>query len=267
MTMRISCLNAAVGASLVVMSPLSALAQNKIGVAATITNDVAQILGPRAEQIAGGEGLVRDEVVRTGAASNAKLVFVDDTNLAMGPTSTVKLDKFVFADATSYNQAGMELTRGAFRFTTGHSEKRAYDLKTPVATIGIRGTILDVLSQGSKTTIVLQEGEAKVCPRRARNDTKRRDCVDLVNIGDTAVVTPNGAALTPPGWTFASNCQGSLCNVTLASSVAGAPGPVLNPVGVTGLQTPVLGIIGLGAVGLIVGGTIGNHDSSPAISQ
>ena len=193
MTMRISCLNAAVGASLLVMSPLSALAQNKIGVAAAITNDVAQILGQRAAPIAGGEDVVRDEVVRTGAASNAKLVFVDDTNLALGPTSTVKLDKFVFADTTTYNQAGMELARGAFRFTTGHSEKRAYDIKTPVATIGVRGTILDVLSQGSKTTVVLQEGKAIVCPRRARNDTTRRGCVDLVNIGDTAVVTSSGA--------------------------------------------------------------------------
>ena len=199
--------------------PSAALAQAKIGVAATVTNDVAQLLGQKPQPISSGEDVVRNEVVRTGEASNTKLVFVDDTNLAVGPASTVKLDKFVFAGATSYNQAGMELAKGAFRFTTGHSEKRAYDIRTPVATIGVRGTILDVLSQGARTTVVLQEGKAIVCPRRARNDTTRRGCVDLVNVGDTAVVTVGGAALSPPGWTFASNCQGSLCASTAFASL------------------------------------------------
>ena len=165
----------------------AALAQQKIGVAAIVTNDVAQLLGQRAAPIAVNEDVVRDEVVRTGAASSAKLVFTDDTNLAVGAASTVRLDKFVFADSVTYNQAGMELAKGAFRFTTGHSEKKAYDIKTPVATIGVRGTILDVLSQGSKTTVVLHEGRAIVCPRRARSDTSRRGCVELNTPGDTAV--------------------------------------------------------------------------------
>lgn len=196
----------------------AAAAQQKIGVAAIVTNDVAQLLGQRAASISVNEDVVRDEVVRTGAASNAKLVFTDDTNLAVGPASTVKLDKFVFADTLTYNQAGMELAKGAFRFTTGHSEKKAYDIKTPVATIGVRGTILDVLSQGSKTTVVLHEGRAIVCPRRARSGTSRRGCVELNNSGDTAVVTAGGAAAAPPGWTFA--CAGDLCGVTTFAALA-----------------------------------------------
>lgn len=192
--------------------PGAAVAQQKIGVAAIVSNDVAQLLGQRATAISVNEDVVRDEVVRTGTASSAKLVFTDDTNLAVGPASTVRLDKFVFADAVAYSQAGMELAKGAFRFTTGHSDKKAYDIKTPVATIGVRGTILDVLSQGSKTTVVLHEGRAIVCPRRARSDTSRRGCVELNSPGDTAVVTAGGAALSPPGWTFA--CAGELCGVT-----------------------------------------------------
>ena len=192
--------------------PGAAFAEARIGVAAIVTNDVAQLLGQKAAPIAGGEDVIRNEVVRTGGDSATKLVFVDDTNLAVGPASTVKLDKFVFADSITYSQAGMELAKGAFRFTTGHSEKRAYDIKTPVATIGVRGTVLDVLSQGSKTTVVLHEGRAIVCPRHRGNATARKGCIELNNPGDTAVVTGSGAAAAPPGWTFV--CAGDLCGVT-----------------------------------------------------
>lgn len=212
---------AAMCPALVLPVSAPAFAEARIGVAVIVTNDVAQLLGQKAAPIAGGEAVVRDEIVRTGEASNARLVFTDDTNLAVGPASTVKLDRFVFADAASYDQAGLELAKGAFRFTTGHSEKKAYDIRTPVATIGVRGTVLDVLSQGGKTTVVLQEGAASVCTRRKGHAVSgARGCVDLLNPGDTAVVTAGGAARSPPGWNFAGNCAGGLCNVTTFAALA-----------------------------------------------
>ena len=204
-------------------APSAALAQAKIGVAAIVKNDVTQVVAARANPIKPGEDVVRDETVRTGDDSNAKLVFVDDTNLAVGPISTVKLDKFVFAGASTYNQVGIELAKGAFRFTTGHSEKRAYDIKTPVATIGVRGTIVDILSQLGRTTVRLQEGRAIVCPRRAPRDTNKRGCVELNNPGDTVVVTAAGARSSPPGWSFEASCKNDLsglCGATTYASLA-----------------------------------------------
>ena len=56
----------------------------------------------------------------------AKFVFSDQTNLALGPTSTVKLDRFVYKGETSYAKAAVNFAAGAFRFTTGASEKGAY---------------------------------------------------------------------------------------------------------------------------------------------
>ena len=194
-------------------APSAALAQAKIGVAAIVKNDVTQVSAARAAPIAAGEDVVRDETVRTG----------DDSNLAVGPISTVKLDKFVFAGASTYNQVGIELAKGAFRFTTGHSEKRAYDIKTPVATIGVRGTIVDILSQPGRTTVRLQEGRAIVCPRRAPRDTNKRGCVELNNPGDTVVVTAAGARSSPPGWSFEASCKNDLsglCGATTYASLA-----------------------------------------------
>lgn len=63
----------------------------KIGVAAIVQNDVTR---GQSTPINAGENVVRNETVRTGQASSAKIVFLDDTNLAVGPTTTVKLDRF-----------------------------------------------------------------------------------------------------------------------------------------------------------------------------
>ncbi len=46
----------------------------------------------------------------------------------------------------------------------------------------MRGTILDILSQRGKTTVVLQEGASRVC-------TLSFQCVELTQPGDTAIIT------------------------------------------------------------------------------
>ena len=96
------------------------------------------------------------------------------------------------------------MTSGAFRFVTGHSEKTAYKITTPLATIGVRGTTLDILSQRGSSTVVLQEGAASVC-------TLSFQCIQLTQPGDTAVITSTGGKVTiqktnTPPWTFAANC-------------------------------------------------------------
>ena len=111
-------------------------------------------------QINVGDGLLRDEVVRTGADSAARLVMADSTNLSLGPSATIKLDRTVFNDEHSYRDVAIRMTSGAFRFVTGNSDKAAYKITTPLATIGVRGTTLDILSQRGRTIVVLQEGAA-----------------------------------------------------------------------------------------------------------
>jgi len=70
----------------------SSAAEGPIGVAAVVRNSVSQ-LEPRATRIAKGDEVVRNEVVRTAADSDARFVLRDDTNLSLGPNSTLKLDR------------------------------------------------------------------------------------------------------------------------------------------------------------------------------
>ncbi len=195
------------------LAPL-AQAQTTIGVAATVRNEVLQVKGTSALAINTGDDVVRNEVVRTGAESATKLVFVDDTNLAVGPVSTVTLDRFVFAGDGTYREATINLVRGAFRFSTGNSDKRAYKINTPVATIGVRGTELDVLSERARTVATLNEGLAIVCTRSGAK------CVTLDHPGDTAVVTLAGVTKNSPGrgFSFAQFCDAGLCTPTSFAS-------------------------------------------------
>ena len=157
-------------------------AQTRVGEAAVIQNEVVRVTGSATSQINVGDGVLRDEIVRTGLDSAARLVMADSTNLSLGPNATLKLDRTVFDDEHTYRDIAIRLTTGAFRFVTGHSEKTAYKITTPLATIGVRGTTLDILSQRGKTTVVLQDGASRVC-------TLTFQCIELTQPGDTAIIT------------------------------------------------------------------------------
>src|ERR1700694_1910759 len=159
-----------------------AASQTRVGEAAVIKNEVVRVTGSATRQINVGDGLLRDETVRTGLDSAARLVMSDSTNLSLGPNATLKLDRTVFNDEHSYREIAIRLTTGAFRFVTGHSEKAAYKITTSLATIGVRGTKLDILSARDSSTIVLQDGIALVC-------TLSFQCVELTQPGDTAIIT------------------------------------------------------------------------------
>src|SRR5260370_5046114 len=138
-----------------------ACAPARVGEAAVVKNEVVRVLGWASSQISVGDGVLRDEIVRTGLDSAARLVMADSTNLSLGPSATIKLDRTVFNDEHTYRDIAIRLTTGAFRFVTGHSDKTAYKITTPLAAIGVRGTTIDILSQRFRTTVVLQDGMSR----------------------------------------------------------------------------------------------------------
>jgi hypothetical protein len=189
-------------------------AQARVGEAAVIQNEVVRVTESASSPIHVGDGVLRDETVRTGVESAARLVMADNTNLSLGPSATLKLDRSVFNDEHSYRDIAIRLTSGAFRFVTGHSEKAAYRITTPVANIGVRGTILDILSLRGNTTVVLQEGASRVC-------TLSFQCIELTQPGDTAIIKSTAGKVTiqktnNPPWSFAATCAAAagLCTVT-----------------------------------------------------
>jgi hypothetical protein len=189
-------------------------AQARVGEAAVIQNQVIRVAGSASSQINVGDGLLRDETVRTGLESAARLVMADSTNLSLGPNATIKLDRTVFNDEHTCRDIAVKLTSGAFRFITGNSEKAAYTIATPIATIGVRGTVLDFLVLPGKTTVVLQHGASRVCAIGG-------GCIELTQPGETAIITSAGGKITihkhnNPPWSFAATCAAAagLCAAT-----------------------------------------------------
>ena len=167
---------------------------DKIGVAAAVTNDVQGIMGGAPKQLALGSEVFTNQRIRTGDASNAQLLFLDETSLSVGPKSEITLDRFVYNPNRGAGSVVWTASKGAFRFVTGSQNPVNYSIKTPVATIGVRGTIVDIrtgIINGVLTTIVsLVEGRVIIT-------TLSGQTLNLDKPGTSFVVKANGQIQGP----------------------------------------------------------------------
>ena len=118
----------------------------KIGVAAANVNHVQGVSGGTSRSLAVGSDVIAHEHIVTSDASTAQLLFLDKTSVGIGPRADLVLDSFVYNPNRGAGRVVINAAQGAFRFITGAQNPRDYTIKTPVATIGIRGTMLDGLN-------------------------------------------------------------------------------------------------------------------------
>ena len=97
--------------------------------------------------------------------------------LTVGPSSLVKLDRFVYAGEGLSGAIAVNVLKGALVFATGNAAKHSYLITTPTAAIGVRGTIFRIEATASKTRVVLEEGASRY--RRKRLRTSSLDLVAL----------------------------------------------------------------------------------------
>jgi hypothetical protein len=199
----------------------------QIGATTVVKNDVSRLKGAQKNSLAAGDTVFRDEAVQTGADSLAKIVFLDQTNLSIGPNARIALNQYVYSEERPAGKVALNLLKGTYRFVTGDLDKKAYEIKTPVATIGVRGTVFDVWTTGARSVITLTEGEVRVCTRKASPQA----CLTLDQPGAVAIVTAGGVTSGPPGsatrFGFNGYCGANpgLCTPTRFSEGGGVPQP------------------------------------------
>jgi hypothetical protein len=98
----------------------------------------------RQRPLARGAELDRGDTVRTDAAGRAQIRFADGAYVSLQPNSEFSIKDYNFDGKTDGSERGFfSLARGAMRTVTGligRVNRNRYQVSTPTATIGIRGT-------------------------------------------------------------------------------------------------------------------------------
>lgn len=159
---------ATIGALVVANSAHAAADTADIGKATAITTNVTASGGGTAPAIVlkSGDAVFQNQTITTDENGVGQFQFRDETKLAVGPGSVIVLDNFIYESDTSKAKVVMHLTSGALRFITGKSNHDAYEIVTPTATIGVRGTAFDAYTKpNGELAIAMIDGSVEVCPR------------------------------------------------------------------------------------------------------
>lgn len=105
--------------------------------------------GPR--NLSLGAALYQGDALRTGTDGVAVLGFRDQTKASVNPNTVIRIDSYVYDQAQTSDSFAVSLLKGGLRLFTGligKKEPRAFTVKTLTATVGIRGTGMDISCEG-----------------------------------------------------------------------------------------------------------------------
>lgn len=150
-----------------------------------------------------GERIIHNELIETDTDGLLQILLADGTTFTVGPSSTLKIDSFVYDPAAGTASITATLGKGVFRFIGGQTSKTpgGVTLNTPVGTVGIRGAIGDMDFSGSDgmlAYIVLRYGKEITLSYKGGKRAR------LYKPGYLIVVDGKNKLQikkTPPGWT------------------------------------------------------------------
>ncbi len=154
---------ASVASLAIVAATGPALAQNSVGTTAAVNPRSTGNAGSGVRTLELGASIIHRERIETSSAGSVQVLFVDKTTLNIGPNSNLVIDEFVYDPNAKAGSMALTLTKGAARFVGGNaSHTGGAEVKTPVATIGIRGGVAAIIHRDGETTAILQFGTLTV---------------------------------------------------------------------------------------------------------
>ena len=139
--------------------------------------------GGARDSIFRGHQVFTDETIETVSNAYVHMTFVDGTTLAIGESTVLILDDFVY-DPNASDSFVAEFSGGLYHLISGDIDKETVLIQTPGLAIGLRGTdiVVRVGDDGTSDLAVLG-GTATATP------TAGGDTID-VNAGQTATGKP-----------------------------------------------------------------------------
>ncbi len=148
-----------------------------------------------------GDKVFVGDVVRTKAGSKAELTFNDKTVVRLAPESRVKVDEYLFNPDGGRKKASLYLFRGKVRGVVSTFKKKVipvsisestFNIQTPTAIAGVRGTDLFVFYLRGATGVVFNDGLGFVYNPRVPGQV-----VDIRAGQSTFILNPEAPPLPP----------------------------------------------------------------------
>lgn len=178
----------------------------KVAVVKLLRGEVNVLTLGKTAKLNADEWVEDGAVIKTAEKSFVKLIFIDKSQMNVGPNSEMKIEKFDGKDS-----GVIDLVKGKIRsqvtkdyLQIQDKDKSKLFIKTPNAVMGIRGTDFMIATNGKNTSAVLFEGEVVFNRLDARGITNSRNLEDIVDRGvrmfpgEFSVVEANRSQPTVP---------------------------------------------------------------------
>jgi len=133
--------------ALLIAGPAAAESPVPAGRVKTVAGDAFIVRSGNTVPVQVGHEVFESDSVRTGAGGRVGLMLRDDTRVAIGPQSEVRVDAFRYAPAEGHLALALRFVQGVAVYVSGKIAKLAPDavrLETPAAIVGVRGTTVAV---------------------------------------------------------------------------------------------------------------------------
>lgn len=222
--------------------------------------------GARKAALAPGSAVREGDVITTGADGHVQLEMVDGARIAMRPRSVLRLERYEFnAAGRDSGNALLALVNGTMRVFTGaivSRDRNRFQMKTNIATIGIRGSgnilanldgtetlnhtltgahsVTSIDAQGNERTLISRPGQTvQVLPRQAPRYVPTPPLIlsaaSQPASARAAAAEKAGEASTSGG---AASSSSSSSSTTTAPSAAAEPAPASTATTTTTTTSP-----------------------------
>jgi hypothetical protein len=167
---------------LIALMTTSAWAQKKVAIVKLLKGEVDVLTLGKTTKLKVEDWVEDGSVVKTGEKSFVKLIFIDKSQMNIGPGSEMKIEKFDVKDS-----GVIDLVKGKIRsqvtkdYLQMDRNKSKLFIKTPNAVMGVRGTDFLIATNGQTTSTILFEGAIafnKLDSRTEINTARLEEIVD-----------------------------------------------------------------------------------------
>ena len=166
-----------------VVFPPAAAAATDIGKVIAFTPGASVLREGKTEAVALHAGIMVSDTIQTDGTGRVKILFNDDSSISIGPNTTMDMNEY--ADEGSNPTFGVYVVQGVIRTITGRivdQNPDGFKITTPEVTVGIRGTIVSLLTGNGVSTVYVE-------------NTLRQVYVNNIRV-------PSGHKITIPGDTI-----------------------------------------------------------------